>query len=395
MPDAAAGCLLLVDDDKVNRTLMGYYLIQQGHTVVYAENGRQALEILRAQSVEMMLLDIEMPEMNGYQVLEQVIADPKLRDIPVIVTSGLEEIESVVKCIEMGAEDYLTKPINQVLLRARINASLEKKRLRDQQIRLLKQMEEDLEIARQTQQSILPDHLPEQEGYDFGARMIPARIVAGDFYGFVQLESDRLGVVIGDVTDKGLPAALFMALTYSLVNVVATLFDSPVDTLAAVNQHLMTMNASSMFVTLLYGILNYQTGQFRYARAGHLLPVVLDSDGQAQKINYDLGQPLGLFNDFAIDEQNITIPAGGMILLYSDGISETSNLQGDEFGYQRLHALLAQHRNLPAQVICEQLWQAIQAHSENLQPQDDFTSVVIKRDGPEVNNAKGNIGIYL
>ena len=257
MPDAAAGCLLLVDDDKVNRTLMGYYLIQQGHTVVYAENGRQALEILRAQSVEMMLLDIEMPEMNGYQVLEQVIADPKLRDIPVIVTSGLEEIESV------------TKPINQVLLRARINASLEKKRLRDQQIRLLKQMEEDLEIARQTQQSILPDHLPEQEGYDFGARMIPARIVAGDFYGFVQLESDRLGVVIGDVTDKGLPAALFMALTYSLVNVVATLFDSPVDTLAAVNQHLMTMNASSMFVTLLYGILNYQTGQFRYARAGH------------------------------------------------------------------------------------------------------------------------------
>jgi len=112
----------------------------------------------------MVLLDIEMPEINGYQVLEQVIADPQLREIPIIVTSALEEIDSVVKCIEMGAEDYLTKPVNQVLLKARINASLDKKRLRDQRTRLLMRLEREMEIARKTQQSILPVYLPEHPG---------------------------------------------------------------------------------------------------------------------------------------------------------------------------------------------------------------------------------------
>lgn len=379
MANASAGCLLLVDDDKVNRLLMGYYLTQQGHRVTYAENGRQALDILRTQPVEMMLLDIEMPEMNGYQVLEQVIADPRLRDIPVIVTSGLEEIESVVKCIEMGAEDYLTKPVNQVLLRARINASLEKKRLRDQQTSLLLRLERELEIARQTQQSILPDHLPEREGYDFGALMIPARVVGGDFYEFISLDHEHLGVVIGDVSDKGLPAALFMALTYSLVNVEALHTGSPVETLLNVNQHLLTMNASGMFVTLVYGILNFSSGQFHYARAGHLLPVVIDPDGQTEKIPVKLGQPLGLFEDMVLDEQRITIPAGGMILMYSDGLSEASDTQGDEFGYQRLYGVLSQHRDQPAQAICEQLWQAVQTHNSYSPPQDDFTTVVIKR----------------
>jgi CheY-like chemotaxis protein len=142
MDNPTIGCLLVVDDDKVNRLLLGHYLVQQGHAVTYAENGRQALDILRAQPVEMVLLDIEMPEINGYQVLEQVIADPQLREIPIIVTSALEEMNSVVKCIEMGAEDYLTKPVNQVLLKARINASLDKKRLRDQEIEYLRNVKQ-------------------------------------------------------------------------------------------------------------------------------------------------------------------------------------------------------------------------------------------------------------
>jgi CheY-like chemotaxis protein len=125
--------LLVVDDNGVNRLVLGRYLQLQGHAVAYAENGRQALELLRAQAFDMMLLDIEMPEMNGYQVLEQARSDARLRELPIIVTSALDEMDSVVKCIQMGAEDYLTKPVDQVLLQARIDASLEKKRLRDAQ----------------------------------------------------------------------------------------------------------------------------------------------------------------------------------------------------------------------------------------------------------------------
>jgi CheY-like chemotaxis protein len=126
----------VVDDNRVNRLLIGRALEQLGHRVSFAENGREALEALRRRPVDLVLLDIEMPEMNGYQVLEALAADPHLRDIPVVMMSSVEEVDSVARCIEMGAEDYLFKPVNPVLLRARVGSSLEKKRLRDQQRQL-------------------------------------------------------------------------------------------------------------------------------------------------------------------------------------------------------------------------------------------------------------------
>ena len=132
------GHLLVVDDNKVNRILLSRGLEQDGHKVEVAENGRLGLEKLRAGSFDLVLLDIEMPEMNGYQVLETCLQEPELRDIPIIMTSSLDEIDSVVKCVELGAEDYLNKPVNPILLRARVNASLEKKRLRDEQRKLFR-----------------------------------------------------------------------------------------------------------------------------------------------------------------------------------------------------------------------------------------------------------------
>jgi class 3 adenylate cyclase len=133
-----AGTLLVVDDNRVNRLLLGRALEQLGHTVAFAENGREALEALRQRRVDLVLLDIEMPEMDGYQALEALAADPQLRDIPVVMMSSVEEVDSVARCIEMGAEDYLFKPVNPVLLRARVGASLEKKRLRDRQRELFR-----------------------------------------------------------------------------------------------------------------------------------------------------------------------------------------------------------------------------------------------------------------
>jgi adenylate cyclase len=132
------GTLLVVDDNRVNRLLLGRALEQLGHAVTFAENGREALAVLRQRPVDLLLLDIEMPELDGYQVLEALAADPRLRDLPVVMMSSVEEVDSVARCIEMGAEDYLFKPVNPVLLRARIGASLEKKRLRDQQRELFR-----------------------------------------------------------------------------------------------------------------------------------------------------------------------------------------------------------------------------------------------------------------
>jgi class 3 adenylate cyclase len=145
----AAGTILIADDNRVNRLLLGRGLEHDGHTVVFAEHGAEALDLLRRRSFDLMLLDVLMPELDGYRVLEEVQRDPHLRDIPVIVTSSLDELDSVVRCLQTGAEDYLTKPVNPVLLNARINASLEKKRLRDQQRELIskfatKEVAEDL-----------------------------------------------------------------------------------------------------------------------------------------------------------------------------------------------------------------------------------------------------------
>jgi adenylate cyclase len=172
-PTQFKGSLLVVDDNKVNRLLLGRGLEQQGHIVDFAENGRQALEKLHSQHFDLVLLDIQMPEVDGYQVLEKVISDPRLRDIPVIMTTALEELDSVVKCIELGAEDYLTKPVNPVLLRARISASLEKKRLRDAQRELVRKFTSD-EVADDLQES----------GFALGGKYVDATCMFTDIRGF-------------------------------------------------------------------------------------------------------------------------------------------------------------------------------------------------------------------
>jgi adenylate cyclase len=178
--NTTSGHLLVVDDNKVNRLLLGRELEQQGHTVDFAENGRLALEKLSSQSFDLMLLDIQMPEMDGYQVLEKLVSDLRLRDMPVIVTSAVEDLDSVVKCIEMGAEDYLTKPVKPVLLRARVNASLEKKRLRDQQRELVRkfataEVAEDLEAS----------------GFSLGGKYVEATTMFSDIRGFTTIAESQ------------------------------------------------------------------------------------------------------------------------------------------------------------------------------------------------------------
>jgi adenylate cyclase len=172
--------LLVVDDNKVNRLLLTRSLEQQGHGVACAENGRAALEMLRREPFDLLLLDIEMPEMDGFQVLEQLKGDLQLRDLPVIVTSSLEGVDNVVRCIELGAEDYLQKPVNPVLLRARIGASLEKKRLRDQQKVLLRRFAAP-EVAQDLQ----------SEGFTLGGKRVNASVMFADIRSFTPLAESQ------------------------------------------------------------------------------------------------------------------------------------------------------------------------------------------------------------
>ena len=174
--NAEKGELLVVDDNRVNRLLVARTLEQLGHRVAFAENGRQALEALRHRPPDLVLLDIEMPEMNGYQTLEALRADPKLRDIPVVMMSSVDEVDSVARCIEMGAEDYLFKPVNGVLLRARVAASLEKKRLRDQQRELFRKFATP-EVAEELLET----------GFALGGKHVDATVMFSDIRSFTSL----------------------------------------------------------------------------------------------------------------------------------------------------------------------------------------------------------------
>jgi adenylate cyclase len=177
------GYLLVVDDNKMNRLLIARNLEQQGHRVAFAENGRQALTMLGSQSFDLVLLDIEMPEMDGYQVLEQLTTDTNLRNIPVIMISSVEDLGSVIKCIELGAEDYLHKPINPILLKARINSSLEKKRLRDRQRELIRKFATE-EVA---------DELL-NTGFSLGGKLVTATAMFSDIRSFTTITESQTPV---------------------------------------------------------------------------------------------------------------------------------------------------------------------------------------------------------
>jgi len=172
--------LLVIDDNKVNRMVLSRNLEQQGHFVETAENGRDGLEKIRTQSFDLVLLDIEMPEMDGFQVLEACLNDVNLRQIPIIMTSAMEELDAVVKCVELGAEDYLTKPVNPILLRARVNASLEKKRLRDEQRKLFRTF-----ATKEVAEELL------RTGFSLGGKHITGTVMFSDIRSFTTIAESQ------------------------------------------------------------------------------------------------------------------------------------------------------------------------------------------------------------
>jgi sigma-B regulation protein RsbU (phosphoserine phosphatase) len=381
--------LLVVDDNDDNRYTLTHRLKRIGYSnLTTAVNGREALDRLAAQSFDLVLLDIMMPEMNGYEVLERIRADARLRQVPVIMVSAVDELESVVRCIELGAEDYLPKPFNPTLLRARVGASLEKKRLRDEVVRHLERVEQELAAARDIQLSMVPHDFPApspERPVEVFATLEPARQVGGDLYDFFPTEDGRLAVVVADVSDKGAPAALFMARTKTLARMVVGLLRPPTgavtaieDIVARVNRELCRDNAHGMFVTLFLALLDLATGRLEYVNAGHNVPYLVAPGTGVVALAGPRCKPLGIRAGFAFASGTATLEPGACLFLFTDGITEAMDADGTLFSEERLEATLAPLAGQPPRAVVDAVIAAVRGFAGAAPQSDDIAAMALR-----------------
>jgi serine phosphatase RsbU (regulator of sigma subunit) len=242
-------------------------------------------------------------------------------------------------------------------------------------------LDRELQLAHEIQMSLLPQVWPDAPGYDFGAQMVPARAVGGDLYDGQALSPSTVGLLIGDVADKGLPAALFMAQALALLRAEISRGGSPAEVLRWVNGRLVGMNRLDIFVTALFARLDLPTGELQYARAGHELPFLASTGGAIWSPPHARGQPLAVFDDLTLDEGRLTLPPGGTLLFYSDGVTDACSPAGETFGHGRLAEALRAEAALggSAQSLCDRLLARVIAFQDTAPQHDDITLFTIRR----------------
>jgi serine phosphatase RsbU (regulator of sigma subunit) len=262
--------------------------------------------------------------------------------------------------------------INRELLKA-----YEELKAAHEQIVEKEKLEKELEVARQIQMSILPDEMPDVPGFNFSAVMIPTRAVGGDLFDFIRHDKTHIGLAIADVSDKGVPAAIFMALTRSLLRAEGLRSTDPAKVLERVNRVLIDMNTADMFVTMLYGVLNLESREFRYARAGHPAPMVVRGKrGLFEPVNGPC-RPLALFSPLVLDVQQIQLQPGDTLLLYTDGVTDAADLENREFGMERLRTAMLDLCARLERPACRDVVHVIDEYRGPAANTDDLTMVML------------------
>ena len=386
--------LLIVDDNADNRDVLARRLKRLGYeTVAFAEDGIEAMAAIAADSFDAMLLDVMMPRMNGIEVLEAMRDQGRLEQTPVIMISASTEIDTVVRCIELGAEDYLPKPFNPTLLRARLGSVLEKRALRAELRRQLDRLEKEMAEARHQQLSMVPTEFPRYERQRDGRALIvethgamhPAREVGGDLYDCFEAGPDTLCFAVGDVSGKGMPAALFMARARSLLRaitlqIVATTGapPKPSDMLAVVNEELCKNNPLCMFITLFVGFLDLHTGAIAFSNAGHVRPFLLPADGAAYELDSRPGMPLGVMEDVVHANSEVHLGSGEAIVVITDGLPEMMNPEGAFYTLERVVEDLNAQKNASAEALIGHLVTQVMTFSAGTDQADDVTVLAVR-----------------
>ena len=377
--------ILVVDDEPDVEPLLLQRMrrrIRSGrYEFLFAHNGVDALEKLnRYDGIDMVLSDINMPQMDGLTLLEQIPAvDPNIR---AVIISAYGDMKNIRTAMNRGAFDFVTKPLDfddlQVTIDRTLNHVEEWREALSSRDKLVA-LQNELDIASQMQQSILPTEFPNMPGCQVYGNMEPARNVGGDFFDVLRLENGKIGLAIADVSDKGVPAALFMMSSRTLLKGAAIGNSEPGEVLREVNDLLHENNETVMFVTLLYAVYDPATGEFSYANGGHNTPVIVHADGSSTLLPLTGGIALGVVPDLEYSRETVTLEPGDTAVLYTDGVTEAMNEEDEEFGTDRLCEIFVGMNPDDSKDLNMKVFEAVHAFAGDTPQSDDITCLTLHR----------------
>ena len=383
--------ILSVDDELDLEVLLTQYFrrqIRKGeYEFAFAHNGLEALQkLLETPDFDIILSDINMPEMDGLTLLAKVneLKNPAMK---CIMVSAYGDMDNIRSAMNKGAFDFATKPIDLDDLSRTIEKAIEQVRyIREsqQEHNQLESIKNDLAIAGEIQQTILPRSFPPfpelTEVVDIYASMTPAKDVGGDFYDFFQIDDERIGLVIADVSGKGVPASLFMAVSRTLLRATALRGVSSAECLTYANKLLCKESLDSMFVTVFYGIYHYKTGMMDYTNAGHNPPYLLRGGRTVECLPVASNFVVGVFDDIEFESNTLTFGIGDTLLLYTDGVTEAFNDKREQFSESNLQDILASmHESSSAKEVVTSVLQSVKTFSGDYPQSDDITQLSLQR----------------
>ena len=382
--------ILSVDDELDLELLLTQYFrrkIRKGeYEFRFAHNGLEALTmLLKEKDFDIILSDINMPEMDGLSLLTKIneMRNPALK---CIMVSAYGDMGNIRQAMNNGAFDFATKPIDLDDLSLTIEKAIEQiayiKKMQ-QEHNQLESIKGDLAVAREIQQAILPRIFPpfpeNSHQLDIAASMNAAKDVGGDFYDFFRIDADRIGFVIADVSGKGVPAAIFMAVSRTLIRATGLRGVKPSECMSYSNNLLSEESVSSMFVTVFYGIYNIKTGEVTYTNAGHNPPYVVKANGHVERLPFSDCIIAGIVKDYPFTEKNLQLEHGDTLLLYTDGVTEALNIQEEEYGEERLETLLKSATQTDCQQMIDMVKTDVKAFEGDAEQSDDITLLALKR----------------
>ena len=395
MADSDVGTLLVVDDNEMNRDMLSRRLARRGHTVETAEDGRAALDMIERQPFDVVLLDIMMPGIDGIEVLKTVRKAHSAADLPIIMATAKDESDDIVSALKLGANDYVTKPLDFQVVLARVQTQLALKRAKEELSTAHARMKRDLEAAAKVQQALLPAAAPASDRARFAWTYRPCDELAGDALNVFRIDDRHIGVYILDVSGHGVPAALLsVSVTHSLSQrgTASSVITEPTDDQggftvtdpARVAQQLnryfpMAANAQRYF-TLVYGVLDTQTGQFRFVTAGHPGPIIVRAGGSVESVE-EPGYPIGIVDEAEFDDLTVELNGGDRLFLHSDGVNEQMDRDGEMFGRSRTRDVLAKHRADPLDEVLARVVEAVTAWKGDKDFSDDISLVALEMVG--------------